>query len=85
MSLLLRYRIGKFSLLELTLGDIGYPVDLAAPVALRAVAGLLHQPGSVRLVRFVLFDRHTHGVYTESAIELAGQFPHLQMVAEAVA
>jgi O-acetyl-ADP-ribose deacetylase len=70
---------------SISTGIFGYPVDLAAPVALRAVAGLLHQPGSVRLARFVLFDRQTHGVYTESAIELAGQFPHLQMVAEAVA
>jgi O-acetyl-ADP-ribose deacetylase len=70
---------------SISTGVFGYPVDLAAPVALRAVAGLLHQPASVRLARFVLFDRQTHSAYTQAAAELAGRFPHLQIVAEAIA
>jgi O-acetyl-ADP-ribose deacetylase (regulator of RNase III) len=70
---------------SISTGAFRYPLKPAALIAVRAVAGLLHQPGSVRLARFVLFDRQTHGVYTESVTELAGQFPHLQMVVEAVA
>jgi O-acetyl-ADP-ribose deacetylase (regulator of RNase III) len=70
---------------SISTGAFRYPLKPAARIALRTVASLLHQPGSVRLARFVLFDRQTHGVYTASAAELAGQFPHLQIVAEAIA
>jgi O-acetyl-ADP-ribose deacetylase (regulator of RNase III) len=70
---------------SISTGIFGYPADLAAPVALRAAAGLLHQPASVRLARFVLFDRQTHSIYTQAAVELAERFPHLQIVAEAIA
>jgi O-acetyl-ADP-ribose deacetylase len=70
---------------SISTGIFGYPVSLAAPIALRAVASLLYQPRSVTLARFVLFDHHTHHAYAGAATELAGLFPHLQIVAEAVA
>jgi O-acetyl-ADP-ribose deacetylase (regulator of RNase III) len=70
---------------SISTGAFRYPVQSAARIALGAVAGLLHQPASVRLARFVLFDRQTHGVYAQAAAELAERFPHLQIVAEAIA
>lgn len=66
---------------SISTGAYRYPARLAAKVALRAVAALLHQPRSVKLVRFVLFDAETHAVYAEAAEELVSLFPHFQIVA----
>ena len=41
-------------------GIYGYPADLAAPVALSSVAGADTQ---VSIVRFVLFDEQTYGIF----------------------
>src|SRR5215472_1771941 len=65
---------------SISTGAYRYPVRLAAKVALRAVAALLHQPRSVKLVRFVLFDQETHTAYAEAAEELVSLFPHFQIV-----
>lgn len=65
---------------SISTGAYRYPVRLAAKVALRAVAALLHQPRSVKLVRFVLFDPETHTAYAEAAEELVSLFPHFQIV-----
>jgi O-acetyl-ADP-ribose deacetylase len=67
---------------SISTGAFGYPTEMAAPVALRAVAGMLREPRSVTVVRFVLFDRETHGVYTAAAQQLARAFPHFHIVAE---
>jgi len=67
---------------SISTGAFGYPVHLAAPIALRAVVGMLHEPRTVTLARFVLFDRDTHGVYAASAQELVRAFPHFQILAE---
>jgi O-acetyl-ADP-ribose deacetylase (regulator of RNase III) len=49
-------------------GVYGYPIELAAPVAIRAV----RESGStVEEVRFVLFDEESHGAF-ESALAEAG-------------
>jgi O-acetyl-ADP-ribose deacetylase len=69
---------------SISTGAFGYPAELAAPVALRAVAGMLHEPRSVTLVRFVLYDRETHGIYAAAAQELARAFPHFQIVTEPI-
>ncbi len=69
---------------SISTGIFGYPVELAAPIALRTVAGLLYQPRSVTLARFVLFDHHTHDAYARAAAELPGLFPDFQIVAEAI-
>jgi len=65
---------------SISTGAYRYPARLAAKVALRAVAALLHQPRSVKLVRFVLFDPETHAAYAEAAEELVSLFPHFQIV-----
>jgi O-acetyl-ADP-ribose deacetylase (regulator of RNase III) len=64
-------------------GAYGYPVAAAAQIALRAIADLLHEPKSVRLVRFVLFDERTFKAYTAAAEELSRDFPHYQIKADA--
>lgn len=60
-------------------GAFGYPVDAAAQIALRAVADLLHEPKSVKLVRFVLFDQRTYKAYAAAAEKLGRDFPHFQI------
>lgn len=69
---------------SISTGAFGYPTRLAAPIALRAVARILHEPRSVTLARFVLFDRDTHSTYAEAAQELADVFPHFKIVAEPI-
>ena len=69
---------------SISTGAYRYPVKEAARVALRAAASLLHQPGSVTLVRFVLFDSDTHAAYAEAAEELATAFPNFQIAREVV-
>jgi O-acetyl-ADP-ribose deacetylase (regulator of RNase III) len=64
-------------------GAYGYPVAAAAQIALRAIADLLHEPKSVRLVRFVLFDERTYKAYAAAAEELSRDFPHYQIKADA--
>lgn len=64
-------------------GAFGYPVGAAAQIALRVIADLLHDPKSVRLVRFVLFDQHTYKAYAAAAEELSRDFPHYKIKAEA--
>ncbi|MBZ5506767.1 MAG: O-acetyl-ADP-ribose deacetylase [Acidobacteriia bacterium] len=60
-------------------GAFGYPVASAAQIALRAIADLLHEPKSVKLVRFVLFDERTYKAYAAAAEELSRDFPHYQI------
>jgi O-acetyl-ADP-ribose deacetylase (regulator of RNase III) len=64
-------------------GAFGYPVGPAAQIALRTIADHLHQPKSVKLVRFVLFDERTYKAYTAAAEELSRDFPSYKIKAEA--
>lgn len=49
---------------SISTGIYGYPVELAAPVALAAVRDALSSAQHVREATFVLFDRHTFDAYT---------------------
>ncbi len=51
-------------------GIFGYPVDLAAPVALQAVLDALKSARNVRDVRFVLFDARTMKAYEQAGQSL---------------
>lgn len=64
-------------------GAFGYPVGPAAQIALRTIADLLHEPKSVKLVRFVLFDEGTYQAYAAAAEKLGRDFPHYEIKAEA--
>jgi O-acetyl-ADP-ribose deacetylase (regulator of RNase III) len=68
---------------SISTGAFGYPVAPAAQIALRTIADLLHEPRSVRLVRFVLFDDRTYKAYAAAAEELGRDFPHYKIKAEA--
>jgi O-acetyl-ADP-ribose deacetylase (regulator of RNase III) len=54
---------------SISTGIYGYPLDLAAPVALAAVRQGLVEAASVRLVRFVLFDGATLAAYRAAMAE----------------
>lgn len=68
---------------SISTGAFGYPVRPAAQIALRTIADLLHDPRSVKLVRFVLFDESTYKAYAAAAEELSRDFPHYKIKAEA--
>ena len=44
-------------------GVFGYPVELAAPVALDATAQALADHPQIELVRFVLYDEHGYRIF----------------------
>jgi O-acetyl-ADP-ribose deacetylase (regulator of RNase III) len=48
-------------------GIYGYPLDQAAPIALRAVRDYLEQHPEIELVRFVLWDAAALGAYERAA------------------
>jgi O-acetyl-ADP-ribose deacetylase len=52
---------------SISTGIYGYPVPLAAPIALGAVAGAMKAAKTVELARFVLFDDRTFAAYKEAA------------------
>jgi O-acetyl-ADP-ribose deacetylase (regulator of RNase III) len=52
---------------SISTGIFGYPVELAAPVALEAVVDALSTASNLRDVRFVLFDQPTFDAYCAAA------------------
>lgn len=56
---------------SISTGVYGYPVDLAARVALREVHSILEPSTGLEEVRFVLFDRRTHEAYAAALQEVA--------------
>lgn len=57
---------------SLSTGIYGYPVELAAPIALRAVRAALARAASVRDVAFVLFDAATYDEYQRALTQQQG-------------
>jgi O-acetyl-ADP-ribose deacetylase len=55
--------ISSISFPSISTGVYGYPVEEAAPVALKAVRDYLKNHPDIKLVRFVLFDEATHDAY----------------------
>lgn len=64
--------IKSISFPSLSTGAYGYPVDRAAPVALRTVIDHLtvQEQGGIELVRFVLYNRPIYQVYQRTMTEL---------------
>ncbi|MBX7166096.1 MAG: O-acetyl-ADP-ribose deacetylase [Pirellulales bacterium] len=64
----------------LSTGAYGYPMDLAARVALNTVAEFLLDTGQAlpELARFVLFDAGSFGAFSAALEELSAAWPHLQ-------
>lgn len=66
-----KLKCSTISFPSISTGAFGYPVHDAARVALRAVVESLREPShSVTLVRFVLFDSHSHNAYEHAADKL---------------
>jgi O-acetyl-ADP-ribose deacetylase len=60
-------KCASISFPSISTGAFGYPVQQAAKVAMDTVLKHLQQPSSVTLVRFVLFDPHSHSAYRQAA------------------
>lgn len=59
---------------SISTGAYGYPLHLAAPIALQTCKTVLeNDPGSITLIRFVLFDDETLAAY-ETALESLDRF-----------
>jgi O-acetyl-ADP-ribose deacetylase (regulator of RNase III) len=56
---------------SISTGAYGYPLDEAAPIALKTVADFLKKHSEIELVRFVLFDQNTLKAYEEALKGLA--------------
>jgi O-acetyl-ADP-ribose deacetylase (regulator of RNase III) len=55
---------------SISTGAYGYPLNEAAPLALKTVRDYLKTHPDIELVRFVLFDQHTLKVYEEALKKL---------------
>lgn len=58
---------------SISTGIFGYPIDRAAPVALRAISSALREAHSVRVVKMVLFDEATYDGYEKALRLLAAE------------
>ena len=54
-------------------GAYGYPMEEAAPVALRTVVDYLRHHPEIRLVRFVLFGRRAYQIYAAALKTIASE------------
>jgi O-acetyl-ADP-ribose deacetylase (regulator of RNase III) len=63
MKLAKQHHLSSIAFPSISTGVYGYPVEEAAPVALRVVLDELEQPETITLVRFVLFDERTYAAY----------------------
>ena len=66
LSLAALNRLHSVAFPSVSTGVYGYPVDEAAPIALKTVAEFLNTPSSIELVRFVLYDSHTFQAYAQA-------------------
>ncbi len=57
---------------SLSTGAYGYPLDEAAPIAIRTVAAFLREKRGVDLVRFVLFGQRAFDEFVRAAREVEG-------------
>ena len=69
-------KCASISFPSISTGAFGYPVGDAAQAAMRAVVEHLQQPGTVILVRFVLFDSRSHNAYKLAAEGLKLRLQH---------
>jgi O-acetyl-ADP-ribose deacetylase (regulator of RNase III) len=64
------HRLRSVAFPSISTGVYSYPLDEAAPIALKAVIRFLKTHSGIELVRFVLFDRHTFEAYAHALDQL---------------
>ena len=55
---------------SISTGAYGYPIELAAPIALRTVLDHLRTPSAIAQVRLVLYTHSAHQTYVQALKEL---------------
>jgi len=71
MKLAEENQLRTLSFPSISTGIYGYPVEKAAPIAVRAVSERMKESHYVREVVFVLFDRETFDAYSRALAALA--------------
>ena len=70
LELAVEHDCRTIALPALSTGAYGYPMDLAARVALQTAINFLRQHGKPERVRFVLFDAGAYGAFAAALEEL---------------
>jgi len=68
-----QHHIKSIALPSLSTGAYGYPVTLAAPIALDTVITHIKKPTSLQEVMFVLFSRDVYATYDQALTKLLAQ------------
>jgi O-acetyl-ADP-ribose deacetylase (regulator of RNase III) len=66
LALASQYRLKSVAFPAISTGIYGYPIQLAAPVALGTVRDFLEQDRQISLVRFVLWSADALAAFTEA-------------------
>ena len=70
LKLAVENNVSTISFPSISTGVYGYPVEKAAPVALKSVMGFLQSDDSLDEIVFVLYDRPTYQAYEEAVSTL---------------
>jgi len=70
LELCTRNKISSVAFPSISTGIYGYPVEEASRIALKTAIDYLKNHPEIQLVRFVLFDSKTYGVYEKALGEL---------------
>lgn len=73
LELCTQNKISSVAFPSISTGIYGYPVKEASRIALKTVIDYLKDHPEIKLVRFVLFDSNTFGVYERTLKELTQQ------------
>ena len=72
LELASRHGIRSLAFPSISTGIYGYPIDRAAPIALRTVGDYLAGHPDIELVRFVLWSRDSYAAFERTARDLFG-------------
>lgn len=70
LELARQYKLQSIAFPSISTGAFGYPLQEAAPIALKTVMDYLSQHPEIKLVRFVLFGKEAFQAYEEALKEL---------------
>jgi O-acetyl-ADP-ribose deacetylase (regulator of RNase III) len=72
LELAVQHGVRRLAFPSISTGAYGYPLQEAAPIALRTVVAYLHKHPEIELVRFVLFDAATFAAYQHALQDMTG-------------